>query len=99
MCDTVVAPSFHTAIFGIIPPDCTVTSPQANALAFASLLARRLILLNWKSVKAPSFAQWLKEVLSFLPLEKLRYRIERAQNNFVLAWSPFIEFVENYSFH
>ena len=85
--------SFHTAIFGIIPPDCSATSPQSNAVAFASLLARRLILLNWKSKTAPYVSQWSKDVLSFLPLEKLRYKVRNANKNFILAWSPFIDFV------
>ena len=93
ICGTEIVPSFHTAIFGIIPPDCSATSPQSNAVAFASLLARRLILLNWKSKTAPSFPQWLKDVLSFLPLEKLRYKVRNANKNFILAWSPFIDFV------
>ena len=96
ICRKEITPSFHSAIFGILPPDCAATSPQTNALAFASLLARRLILLNWKSAKSPSFQQWLKDVMSFLPLEKLRYKVDRAQKNFVLTWSPFVDFVERH---
>ena len=99
ICGTEITPSFHTAIFGIIPPDCSVTPPQSNAVAFASLMARRLILLNWKSKKPPSFSQWLKEVLSFIPLEKLRYKVKGASKNFVLAWTPLIAFAEEHPFN
>ena len=98
ICGTAIPPSFHLAIFGIIPPDCSATPPQSNAVAFASLLARRLILLHWKSKTAPSFSQWLKDVLSFLPLERLRYKVRKANKNFILAWSPFIDFVGECSF-
>lgn len=43
ICGQTVDPNFHTAIFGIPPPNCKLTNLQENALAFASLLARRLI--------------------------------------------------------
>ena len=89
ICGTEILPTFHTALFGIIPPDCSDLLNQT----LSSLLARRLIPLNWKSETAPSFSQWLKEVLSFLPLEKLRYKVRNASKNFILAWSPFIDFV------
>ncbi len=96
ICGQTIAPDYHTAIFGVPPPSCKVSNLRANALA--SLLARRLILFNWKSNTSPSFLQWLREVLSFLPLEKLRYKIYKARKNFTLTWSPFIEFVEGFPF-
>ena len=102
ICGQTIAPDYHTAIFGVQPPGCKVSNLQAsrgaNAKAFAPLLACRLILFNWKSNSAPSFLQWLRDVLSCLPLEKLRYKIYKARQNFTLTWSPFIEFVEGFPF-
>ncbi len=80
------------------PPNCKLPDFQANALAFASLIAHRLILFNWKSSKAPSFLQWLKEVLSFWPLEKIWFKICKNNKNFVLTWSPFMNFVQGFPF-
>ncbi|CAB1340154.1 unnamed protein product [Coregonus sp. 'balchen'] len=58
VCNKTVDPDPFTAIFGIPPLDCTATTHQANAVAFASLLARRLILFNWKtSARPPSLTQ------------------------------------------
>ena len=56
------------AVFGVSPPEERLTGLQANAVAFTTLLARRLILRQWKSDKSPSFKQWVKEVLSMIPL-------------------------------
>lgn len=98
ICGQTIAPDYHTAIFGVSPPGCKVSNLQTNVLAFASLLARILILFNWKSNSAPSFLQWLRDILSFLPLEKLRYKICKACKNFTLTWSPFMEFVEGFPF-
>ena len=46
-------------------------------LAFTTLLARRLILLKWKSPYPPSFLHWTRDVLHFLKLD---------QNQLVIAW-------------
>lgn len=98
ICGQTITPDYHAAIFGVPPPGRKVSNLQANVLAFASLLARRLILFNWKSNSAPSFLQWLRDVLSFLALEKLRYKICKVHRNFTQTWSPFIEFVEGFPF-
>lgn len=57
-----------TAVFGVKAWDVQISTSQACAIAFASLLARRLILRQWKSANPPSFLFWVKEVLAFLPL-------------------------------
>ena len=66
ICSQTIALDYHTAIFGVPPPSGKVSNLQANALAFAFLLAHRLILFNWKSNSALSFLQWLRDVLFYL---------------------------------
>jgi len=44
-----------------------------KALAFTTLLVRRLILLKWKHASPSSFDTWLKEVFACIKLEKLEY--------------------------
>lgn len=83
-------------IFGVKAWDVQISTSQAHAVAFASLLARRL--RQWKSANPPSFLCWVKEVLAFLPLEKLRYSRGKSSNRFHNTWSPFLEFTDNLSF-
>ena len=92
ICHITIEPNPITAIFGVPNDDVPITSPQANFIAFSSLIARRLILRNWKSDKPPTFTGWVKDVLSFIPLEKLRYDRFKSRQKFLKAWSPFIEF-------
>ena len=66
----VIAPNSLSAVFGIAP----LTGAPKNlkqALAFTTLLARRLILLNWKLPIPPARSRWVTEVLHNLKLEKL----------------------------
>lgn len=60
------------AVCGVVQSKEQLTKPQANAIAFASPLAQRLIPLQWKSSRPPSFKQWVEEMLSMIPPEKLR---------------------------
>ena len=85
ICHKTIEPNPITAIFGVSTDDAPVTSPQANFIAFSSLIAQRLILRDWKSEKPPTFTEWVKDVLSFIPLEKLRYNRFKSPHTFLKA--------------
>ena len=51
------------AIFGTSPEGFTLSTNQANVVAFVTLLARKLILVNWKSPKTPAHKLWLDKVM------------------------------------
>lgn len=61
-----VSLSPQIAIFGVPPDELVTTSMQDNVIAFASLIARRKILLLWKSSQPPSFKSWL-HINGFMP--------------------------------
>ncbi len=46
------------AVFGVTSENLLLTQGQSDALAFSSLLARRLILLQWRSNKPPTHVKW-----------------------------------------
>ena len=48
-----------------ISESLTLTRNQSDVIAFASLLARRRILLVWASPTPPAVAAWLRDVLLF----------------------------------
>ena len=52
---TPIEPTAEIAIFGVVPQEL-FTRQEKNMIAFASLLARRLILLEWKE-------KWVTDVL------------------------------------
>lgn len=82
----------YLAIFGLPVKTVLNDSTQSKILAFTSLIARRRILLNWKSPKAPSISQWFHDVLSFLKLEKINLSIKGNGENFEQKWGPFLEY-------
>lgn len=49
------------SLFGVVPIDLSPNSSQINVICFVLLMARRLILLNWKN-KSPSSHQTPLEI-------------------------------------
>ena len=51
-------------------------------LSFASLLARCAMLLMWRDAALPTHAQWLRDVMTCLNLEKIHYSIRNSKEKF-----------------
>ena len=55
----------HTGIFGL-PEDYTLYfTKKLEVIAFTSVIAKRHLLLNWKSTTAPASTWWIKETVIF----------------------------------
>lgn len=84
-----------TGLFGIFLPGHSLPSHTSDFVAFLTLLARRLILLNWKSSHPPSHTHWIRDVLYFMKLEKIRYSLHRPSTIFDNLWQPVREHVQS----
>lgn len=74
----------HYSWLFLIPPDMYSWCCMCNVVLFHShaLLARCLILSNWKSDRPPSFCRWICEVMHFLQIEQIRYTLRGSTVNF-----------------
>ena len=86
--------SLFIYLFGTPSEELILTKGQLNIMAYSALLARRLIQLNWKSDRPPSFGRWIGEVMHFLKIEKIRYTLQGSTAKFHAVWQPFISYVE-----
>lgn len=59
-----------TTLFGIKGFDLVLTSLQHNMILFVTLLARRLILVNWKQTQAPAHSALVTDVMHHLHLDE-----------------------------
>lgn len=78
-------------ILGIYPENLAVNSKQSVLIDFGLLQARRLDALFWKNIQLPSVKLWLKEMATYLALERLTYIVKGKRKQFV--WKPFLEFL------
>ncbi len=83
-------PSPIIGLFGVVPSRYALPTNFLHFVAFLTLLARRVILLNWKSPQPPSHAWWMKDVLFFMKLEKIRYSLQGPNRTFTKIWKPFL---------
>lgn len=88
-CQENINPSPDVAIFGVPKIWSKFNYKQLDVLAFTSLIARRRILLHWKSNKPPTTSQWLVDTMHFLKLEKVRCS---GKTNFFKKWQCFITY-------
>lgn len=94
LCNTSIGPNSTIALFGVAPPHISVTLYQASAIAFITLLARRIILFNWKKSTPPSLKRLIEEVMSNLKLEHLRHIMNGSLQTYRKIWQPFLIFFE-----
>ena len=76
------------AIFGVFVSEVSMTTNKRNA--FASMLARRRIVLEWKSPKPPYVSVWLNDLMLFLKLEKIKYFSRGSNDTFHKIWDPLL---------
>ena len=88
-------PSPSIAIFGIPEEGTRLNTRQKNIVSFASLIARRRILLLWKNQLPPSNISWLQDLMSFLKLEKIKFAVRGSTEQFYKHWQPLISYFNN----
>lgn len=59
-----------------------------NALLMGTIVAKRLILKDWKANSTPSVQTWLNELISVIHLEKLRLE------NWEMSWRPVLTYLD-----
>lgn len=86
---TVIDPNPLTALFGVLPENVKLTSLERDNIALCTLLARRLILINWKLPSPPTYRQWVFDLLFALKLEKIKFGVRMKPELFLKSWEPF----------
>ena len=89
-----IDPSPLSALFGVTPQAVNLSSSKSNVVAFCTLLARRLILFRWKDPFPPTYSHWIREIMEYLKLEKIRYSLQGSVLKFYATWQPFLTFVD-----
>lgn len=92
--NTTISPEPLLALFGT-PLQPFTSKVTQTVITFTTLLARRLILLDWKHPQPPSHGRWVKEVLLSIRLEKLRFSLNGSLNSFERTWRPLLNYIES----
>ena len=89
----IIEPTPLGALFGVFPSMPSLSKSERDVLAFVTLLARRLILINWKSPTSPSHTHWIRDTLYCVKLEKIRLSLN-GSDKFEKVWGPFFLFIQ-----
>lgn len=80
------------AVLGIIKSETVTNRADQTMILFVCLLARRLILLNWKQKAAPTYKNLMRDIMKHLDLEKIRFSLKNKEEKFSEIWQPFINY-------
>lgn len=84
-----IKPDHNIAVFGC-SMDLGYTTDLWLALQLGMVVAKKLILLTWKSTTPPNFEHWLKEMVSVIQMERLRLNNKDRQHRHNAVWGPFL---------
>lgn len=85
-----ILPNQNLAIFGCSTETLCYTLDMQAALHLGMVVAKKLVLLAWKSTTPPTFDHWLKEMVSVIQMERLRFDKPDKQNRHETIWGPFL---------
>ena len=86
-----IQPDHDLAVFGCSTRTFQLPYDIQAALHLAMVVAKKLILLTWKSTNSPCFSHWLREMLSVIQMERLRLDKPNTRNRlFLRIWGPFL---------
>ncbi len=84
-------PNPLTALFGVLPENVKLTVLEIDNITLCTLLAGRLILINWKLPSPPTYRQWGFDLLYVLKLENIKFGVRLKPYLFIKSWGPFLE--------
>ena len=89
--DKNIEPDPILALFGSVTTSSILNSFERQAISLCTLLAKRLILQQWKSETSPVFQQWLRDLGKVLNMERIRYAMKKKDNVFLKIWQPLLD--------
>ncbi len=76
------------AILGAATPLSSANKHEMMAVLFGTVIAKKLILQEWKTDTVATYDLWLREMANTLHLERLRFYNEDSGDMFDKVWNP-----------
>jgi len=90
-----LTPDNHLIILGCSSFSLTLPTSLQQALMFGSVVAKRVILREWKSSTPPCFKKWLNDMVSCIYLEEIWYSLSDSYHKFLDMWGPFNGYIQS----
>lgn len=88
-----LTPDREFVLFGHSTGTQNLPQHLRSALVLGTVLAKRLLLKEWKTSCAPGFRTWLSELVDVISLEKLRFIKSGNLKKWKEIWTPLLEYI------
>ena len=68
-----------------------VNNYKKDFILLASTVAKKCVLINWKSENSPTVRHWINELVSYCTPEKILYNVRGKHAAFGKIWGPFLD--------
>lgn len=89
-----LVPDRDMVLFGYSTGTQNLPKHMMSAIVLGTVLAKRLLLKEWKTSCAPGFRTWLSELVDVISLEKLRYVKSGNLRKWEETWSPLLKYFD-----
>ena len=91
----VIKPEPLLIILGVSESFKKLNKAQQCFISYGLIIAKKLILMLWKSANTPTSKMWLEELTNTLHLERIRYVLKDRLQQFDATWQPLILYLAN----
>lgn len=88
-----LTPDRDMILFGCSTETQNLPQHLRNVLALGTVLAKRLLLKEWKTPCAPGFRTWLNELANVISFEKLRFIKTGNLRKWEETWTPLLKHI------
>ena len=78
-------------------PNVIMSSAHRKLFDLFRFVAKKCILILWKTDDTPSEHMWMAQIMSLLPLERLKYETQNKADVFLEIWTPILDYIEESS--
>ena len=90
-----IDPDPLTVLFGCSEASLSLPYSIQQTLMLGTLIAKRIILSEWKTSVIPCFTRWLNEFVSIIHLERLRCTKQNSLATFQYIWGPISTYLDS----
>ena len=90
-----IDPDALTVLFGCSEASLSLPYSIQQTIMLGTLIAKRIILTEWKTAVIPCFNRWLTEFVSLIHLERLRSNQQNSLVVFEYIWGPIIAHLDS----
>ena len=84
---------FCPRLYVLNDPQITSNCGAADFIQTSIMVAKQIIMRNWKNPGEPSFQEWSTELAKVASYEKISFNINDRTERYVAKWGKYVQYI------